>query len=134
MGFRYERLEATNHGTHLWLKSGGEGSDEVEVSLSQVCDLRGTQETRSAPTGMRRYQRVDDLGSVYRGKWFYVFPGGCVIYQFDLHGASAAKSAAAVAAALGFVSRETIARLVDDYSDGRLRLDPTSPTTTGKHT
>jgi hypothetical protein len=83
---------------------------------------------------MRRYQRVDDLGSVYRGKWFYVFPGGCVIYQFDLHGASAAKSAAAVAATLGFVSRETIARLVDDYSDGRLHLDPTSPTTTGKHT
>ena len=73
VGFRYERLEATNHGTHLWLKSGGEGSDEVEVSLSQACDLRGTQETRSAPTGMRRYQRVDDLGSVYRGKWFYVF-------------------------------------------------------------
>jgi hypothetical protein len=56
-----------------------------------------------------------------------------VIYQFDLHGASAAKSAAAVATALGFVSRETIARLVDDYSDGRLRLDPTSPTTIGKH-
>jgi LCP family protein required for cell wall assembly len=68
VGFRYERLEATNHGTHLWLKSGGEGNDEVEVLLSQACDLRGTQETRTAPTGMRRYQRVDDLGSVYRGK------------------------------------------------------------------
>jgi hypothetical protein len=126
VGYSYERLDATNRGTHIWLNSGGQGSHAVGLALSRACDLRGAHETPSDRKAMRRYERITDAGSGYRGKWFYVFRGGCVTYQFDLHGAAGAASAASLSAAIGFVSRATIARLLHDYSDGRLDLDPTS--------
>jgi hypothetical protein len=62
---------------------------------------------------------------------FHVVGGGCVTYRFDLRDATAAASAVSLSAALGFVDRATIARLLDDYSDGRLHLDPTSQGATG---
>ena len=98
----------------------------------RACDLRGAHETPSDRNGMRRYERITDAGSGYRAEWFYVFRGGCVTYQFDLHGATGgAASAASLSMAISFVSRATIARLLHDYSGGRLDLDPTSAGGTG---
>jgi hypothetical protein len=127
VGFSYERLDATNRGAHFWLNAGAEGTHAVRVALSRACDLRGADETTSERNGMRRYERIDDVGSGYRGEWFYVFRGGCVTYRFDLHGATGATSAATLSVALSFVSRATIAQQLHDYSGGRLDLDPTSP-------
>jgi len=127
VGFSYERLDATDQGAHIWLNSGGGGgSHAVRVALSRACDLRGAHETPSDRNGMRRYERITDAGSGYRAEWFYVFRGGCVTYQFDLHGATGAASVATLSATLSFVSRATIAQQLHDYSGGRLDLDPTS--------
>ncbi len=127
VGFSYERLDATDRGAHFWLNAGAEGTHAVRVALSRSCDLQGAHETTSERNGMRRYERIDDVGSGYRGEWFYAFRGGCVTYQFDLRGATGATSAATLSAALSFVSRATIAQQLHDYSGGRLDLDPTSP-------
>jgi len=126
VGFSYDRLDATDRGAHFWLNAGPEGTHAVRVALSRACDLRGDHEIPSDRNGMRRYERIDDVGSGYRGKWFHVFRGGCVIYQFDLHGATGAAAAATLSAPLSFVSRATIAQQLHDYSGGRLDLDPTS--------
>ena len=132
VGYSYERLDATDRGAHFWLNSGGGGgSHAVGVALSRACDLRGAHDTPSDRNGMRRYERIDDVGSGYRGKWFYVFRGGCVSYQFDLHGATGTASAATLSTTLSFVSRATIAQQLHDYSGGRLDLDPTSAGGTG---
>ena len=131
VGYSYERLDATDRGAHIWLNSGGQGNHAVGVALSRSCDLRGAQETLSDRDGVRRYERITDAGSSYHGKWFDVFQGGCVTYQFDLHGATGAVSAASLAAAIGFVSRARITQLLHDYSGGRLDLDPTPKGGTG---
>jgi hypothetical protein len=126
VGFSFKQLQATDRGSHFSLNSGGEGTRALRVELASTCDLRDANETPSAQDGVRRYERIDDASFDYRGEWHFIFTGGCITYVFTLHGTTGAASADALSSSLGFVSRGTIARLLHDYSGGRLELDPTS--------
>jgi hypothetical protein len=45
---------------------------------------------------------------VYRGQWYYVFEGGCVLYEFDAEGAGAADLENIVEGTLGFAPLEQL--------------------------
>jgi hypothetical protein len=45
---------------------------------------------------------VDTVVETYRGRWFFVFEGGCITYTFDVEGAMATSVAAAATSNLGF--------------------------------
>jgi hypothetical protein len=88
-----------------------------------MCDTTGTVETPSPPSGVRRYQRVDQSAGAFGATWYDQFPGGCLTYR--LHSTSDIEGwfAAELSALVGFASRSELREALSQRSDGRLRLD-----------
>ena len=92
-----------------------------------TADLLGRWQLQvvSDQPGTERYERVNRVTSGFGGERIYTFPGGCVVYTFDLRGQSHAEPVTEISNALGFVNRTDLATQVSEHSDGRLSLDPT---------
>ena len=62
-------------------------------------------------------------GVGFTGTRFYLFPGGCVTYQFRFNGEERARPIGEVTLSLSFVSRDAMRHLVEETSHGRADLD-----------
>jgi len=111
--------------TRVVLDFGHDSDRAATVTFSRGCDVAAAIETASDQAGARRYERVHDNASGYRAERYYVFSGGCVRYQFNLHGGTGAEQVGTLSRALGFVDREVLRRYVHERSHGRFELDPT---------
>jgi hypothetical protein len=99
----------------------------LTIELTRTCDRGGAVETATDQPGTRRFDaRIRD-GSSYRDRRFYLLPGACVAYTFQLTGTGAEEAADDISRALGLVSRDQLADQVRRYSGGRLQLDPGRP-------
>ena len=125
VGWTFAGLDVTNRRARFWLSSDRDGEKAVRVSVSKSCDTRHAVQSASGRTGLRRYDRVQPVGSGYQADRYFVFAGGCITYHFALRGHTGSEPATAVSSGLNFVTRAALARSVTDYSDGRLKLDPT---------
>jgi hypothetical protein len=114
------------------LDSDRAGTHAVTVILERTCRLEGATRVPSDEPGTRRYELVGNAqpGAGYSGARFYLFPGGCVTYRFDLKGGERAEPIGEVTLMLSFVSRDAIAKAIHDFSRGRVALDP--PTTVAR--
>ena len=108
------------------LDSDRVGSRAVQVVLEQFCTLGQVTRVPSDHSGTRRYQQVISIepGRRYLGAVYYLFPGGCVTYHLDFRSDEQARPLAEVVLALGFVSRDALRQTLDDFTDGRIPLDP----------
>jgi hypothetical protein len=108
------------------LNSDRQGENAVTVVLTPTCSLEGATLVPTDEPGTRRYERVDDISPQgdFSGSTYYLFPGGCVVYELDFHGKNRAGPVTEVNLALGFISRAAVRKAVSDGSDGRLDLDP----------
>lgn len=99
------------------------GDRAFTVTLRRACDVRGASRVPSEVTGTRRYELPTRVTDGYGGRRFYVFPGGCITYRFDLHGSTRAVAVTEATSTVGFVTRQAVAEMVTRHSDGRLQLD-----------
>lgn len=108
------------------LDSDRVGSRAVQVVLEQFCTLGDATRVPSDHSVARRYQKVISIepGRRFLGAVYYLFPGGCVTYQLDFRSDEQARPLTEVLLALGFVSRDAVRQTLDDYTDGRIPLDP----------
>jgi hypothetical protein len=125
VGWTFDELDAHNGSAQFTFDSDREGVSAVVVSLRPACSVEGTSQVPSDQSGTERYERVDRVTSGFGGERIYTFPGGCVVYTFDLRGQSHAEPVTEISNALGFVNRTDLAKQVSEHSDGRLSLDPT---------
>lgn len=100
------------------------GHPLLTVTLTAGCDVSGATEVQSDEPLTRRYERLREISPGYVGDRYYVYPGGCTTYRFDLTSASRRQQIGAAALAVGFVSREAVREGVRRRSEGRLELDP----------
>jgi hypothetical protein len=109
------------------LNSDRVGTHAVEIVLERTCQLGGAKVTRvpSDESGTRRYERIGEVrpGVGFTGTRYYLFPGGCVTYQFHFHGEDRARPIGEVTLALGFVSRDEMRSLVRETTRGRADLE-----------
>ena len=112
------------------LDSDRVGMHAVQVVLQRFCTLGRVTRVPSDHPGTRRYQEVISIqpGKRYRGAVYYLFPGGCVTYRLDFRSDEQARPLGEVSLALGFVSRDAVAKTLSDYSHGEVPLDPPSRT------
>jgi hypothetical protein len=96
-------------------------TEKVEVSLRHECDTAGATEIPSDEEPARRYERVELVGERYVGSRYYVFDGGCVVYDFDLSEEGRSRLINDVTLALGLRSRESVVQELDQYSSVRGR-------------
>jgi hypothetical protein len=122
-GWGFEMLDPHNGHATFWLSSDRDGTRAVGVLLRPTCDVSGATEIPSEQPGLRRYERVTRVTRGYGGERHYVFPGGCITYQFNLRGTTRAEPVAAVTEALGFLSRSRLDSQLRAASGGRLTLD-----------
>jgi hypothetical protein len=127
VGWTFARLDANDHRAKFWLSSDRGGERVLRVAVERVCDLGSATETPSDQAGTRRFDLLDPARPEYHGDRYYVYPGGCTSYHFDIHGAAGSSALTTVLDGLGFVSRDSLRKWVHDYSDGRFELDPTAP-------
>jgi hypothetical protein len=123
VGWKFVAFDARDGQTDIRFSSDREGMTALTVLVRPSCDLTGAEEVPSEWPELRRYERVTRVSSGYGGERHYTFTGGCVTYRFDLRGDTRAEGVAVISDALGFVSRQSVARQVRDGSDGRLELD-----------
>jgi hypothetical protein len=99
----------------------------LTIELTRSCDRGQASETATDQPGTRRFDQRIRAGSSYLDRRFYLLPGACMAYQFQLTGAEAEEAAEDISRAIGFVSRDQLADQVRRYSGGRLQLDPERP-------
>jgi hypothetical protein len=127
VGWTFEGLDAHNGWSEIRVGSTDrEGDDSVRVRLERSCDVGDASSAPTDQPGTRRYDRVSPVSVGYRADRYYVFRGGCVTYHIDFSGRIRAGSEAEISAALGMVSRSSVADAVEQHTDGRLTLDPPS--------
>ena len=108
------------------LNSDRVGMHAVQVVFQQFCTLGNVTRVPSDHPGTRRYQEVISIepGRRYQGAVHYLFPGGCVTYRLDFRSDEQARPLGEVLLALGFVPRDALRQTLDDFSGGKLPLDP----------
>jgi hypothetical protein len=109
------------------LNSDRVGMHAVQVVLERTCQFGDAKVTRvpSDEPGTRRYERIGEVrpGVGYTGTRFYLFPGGCVAYEFRFNGEERARPIGEVTLSLSFVTRDAMQRLVQETTHGRANLD-----------
>ena len=125
-GWRVSDVFVRNGRVRFALDSDRVGTHAVEVVLEQFCDFGQATRVPSDHAGTRRYQEVISIepGQRYQGAVYYLFPGGCVTYRLDFRSDEQARPLGEVSLALGFVTRDALRQTVNDYTDGRVPLDP----------
>ena len=81
-GWRFESFEVDDDGARFSLLSD-RADRPVEVSLSSGCDVGEATPVAPRDEGVRTYQRVASISPRYAGRFYDVFPRGCVTYEFD---------------------------------------------------
>jgi hypothetical protein len=96
----------------------------LQIDLTRTCDRGAATETATDQPGTRRFDERIRTGGSYRDRRFYLLPGACLAYQFQLTGTGTEAAAEEISRAIGLVSRDQLADQVRRYSGGRLLLDP----------
>jgi hypothetical protein len=126
VGWTFREMNARSGRTQIALDFGRDSDKAAKITLTRSCDPGDAAARTSDRSGAQRYDRTHDTPSGYRGARYYLFRGGCVVYEFDLRGGSGTQAVATIARALDFVDRATLDRSVRDYSNGRFELNHTS--------
>jgi hypothetical protein len=102
---------ARGHAT-FWLDSGLAGGQAFAVTLSATCDVSGAQQVRSDQPETRRFDRPLSQQPQFAQQRFYIFPGGCVSYQFNFAGGGSPLLAIQASGAVGFMPRAKLVNRV----------------------
>jgi tRNA A-37 threonylcarbamoyl transferase component Bud32/membrane-associated phospholipid phosphatase len=92
------------------------GDDAVETTLRprDECDVAGSSQVPSDEVGTERYERPEQLGPELRATRYYLFPGGCVTYEFSFDEGADPSLMFSAEQALAFEPRATLVEHVRD--------------------
>lgn len=81
-GWSFVDLDVDDRGTSFALESDRADRD-VEIELTDACDVGDATPTAPSDEGVRTYLLVDSIDPRYSGRVIDVFAGGCVLTRFD---------------------------------------------------
>ncbi len=104
----------------MWIESDRAPDRPVKMVFTESCDHAGATEVPSDEVGATRHEEIEELSDSYVGRRYYTFPGGCVVYHFDLEGEGRTVLAEEAASALSFLSRDEFA--AEEYEETGNRI------------
>jgi hypothetical protein len=122
-GWAFHSFDARSGQTRIALDLGRASDNALVVTLTRDCDVRSAVRVKSDRAGAARYDETESAQR-YTGERYYLFPGGCVTFHFDVRGAGAAEVASTVVRSVDVVDRTALRRYVRAYSHGSFNLDP----------
>lgn len=120
-GWSIGSLTVRDGTTHFTLDSDRAGEDAVEVLLEAGCNAAGATRIPSDEAGTTRFERIEQVFGAFRGRRYYLYPGGCTTYDFRFDEPSRAMLNE-VSLSLTFVSRATVDAGLRKRTDGTERL------------
>ena len=129
VGWSFGQLTVDNGRSTITVDHDRAGPKAIDLRFAGSCDVTGATEVVADAPGARRFERKSGDGSNAILTWYEVFPGGCATVRLSSDNAASevvrdvTEQAGRV---IGFVPRGDLARALEERSDGRLRLDPTS--------
>jgi hypothetical protein len=126
VGWELSGVNISDGLAQFWFDSTAEGQRAVVVELMRSCEMGPVTRIPSTMPEVQRYEQTTRVTDGYGGKRYFTYAGGCTTYTFDLHGESRAQPLAALTQAFDFIDRDEVAQQVDEWSDGRIELDPES--------
>jgi hypothetical protein len=124
VGWNLAGLDISDGRAEFWFNSDREGNRALTIQLTESCAMGPATRIPSTRTEVQRWESVTRVTDGYGGLRYFVYDGGCTTYTFDLHGESRAQPLAALSAAFDFVDRDEVAQQVEEWSDGKVQLDP----------
>jgi membrane-associated phospholipid phosphatase/tRNA A-37 threonylcarbamoyl transferase component Bud32 len=122
-GWKVADARVNNGWSRISLDNDRAGPGALVVWLRPSCGLAGAVEVPSDEPGARRYERIDRLTPAFRATRSYVFPGGCVTYEFNSRTSDRAELTNQASLAVGFIGRDALNERLRLRTHGRLRLD-----------
>jgi hypothetical protein len=113
-GWSVTRVKVNENHSEVVFDSDRAGDDAATLRLDDGCDVRHTVSAPSDLPAADRYDYVERLEPSFRGERYYVFPGGCVWWQFSFDRGASATEAVAIGESLVLMSREDLRRNVRD--------------------
>jgi hypothetical protein len=120
--------------SQFWLDSDQAGHHAVKVTLlpEAACSVDGATEVTSDEPDTRRFERAERLPPGLRTTRSYLFPGGCVTYEFSFAPDAAAALTFAADSALTFQPRRPLVDLVDERTGGLSLCGAGAPPCSGR--
>ena len=123
-GWTLSNVTVNNGRSVLTLDNDRAGIAAMVVRLAATCDPAGASQVLSDQPGVRRLMLIQDLAPRFSATRFDVFTGGCVTTQLTAPVTSRAEVTSEASLILGYTTRQTLQRTLEDRSGGRLHLDP----------
>jgi hypothetical protein len=114
MGWSVAKVKVNENHSEVVFDSDRAGSGAAVMRLDDGCDVRHTVSAPSELPAADRYDYVEQLQPSFRGERYYVFPGGCVWWQFTFDRGVSATEAVAIGEALVLISREDVNQIMRD--------------------
>jgi tRNA A-37 threonylcarbamoyl transferase component Bud32/membrane-associated phospholipid phosphatase len=124
-GWSFGTANARNGWSKFTLDHDRLGKPALTVRLTATCDTTGATPATGAAPGTRRFEQAGPIGSPTI--WHTVFPGGCVTSVLRSTPGGDRSIIAEATSAVGFTTRDTLRRALEQESNGRLHLDPGRP-------
>jgi membrane-associated phospholipid phosphatase/tRNA A-37 threonylcarbamoyl transferase component Bud32 len=126
-GWTLATVSANSGRSVLTLDHDRAGTGALMAEFTAGCDPGDAGEVGTDQPDVRRYQRVDATTSHVTTARYDVFPGGCLAIRLLSPPEHNAQLTAEMSLLLGFTSRRSLELVLEERSDGRLRLDPAVP-------
>jgi tRNA A-37 threonylcarbamoyl transferase component Bud32 len=97
---------------HFWLDSDQAGMGAAVITLRSSCDVRGALETPSDEVDTRRFEAPASLRPL-NNRRTYLFPGGCVTYDYRFPASAPTALGFDVDSAVSFVPRAGLVSFVE---------------------
>jgi serine/threonine protein kinase len=109
-GWTLGGVQIRNNRGSFWLDSDQAGPRAVEVTLLRPdeCDVTQATEVPSDEAGAKRFEEPQQLPPDLVSTRYYLFPGGCITYQFHLRGEGVAGLLLTADSALAAEPRTTL--------------------------
>jgi hypothetical protein len=104
-GWEIVQVQITQDGTKVQLNSDRAGQGAASLHFEDSCDTGGAALVPSDQAGAERYELIESVAPDFRGQRFYVFPGGCVWWDFDFSADASASLSIELGDALTLVTR-----------------------------
>ena len=106
-GWTFGSSDVRRGRARFWLDSDRAGFQALEVTLTRTCHAAGTELPTDRP-GTRLIVGGGVVGTRYVGARFYVFPGGCITYQYDFPRLDAPVLSTEASTAIGMFRRSVL--------------------------
>jgi hypothetical protein len=129
VGWSFGLLTVNNGRSTITVDHDRAGAKAIDLRFAAACDVSGATEVSADVPGARRFERRDTDGTQPVLTWYEVFTGGCSTVRLSSDVAAPEvldEITAQAGQVISYVTRDDLARALDDRSDGRLRLDPPS--------